>query len=290
MLRNALCALALVGLSAVPTSSQAYPRYYPYYRPYYPIAGPSFGLSFYSGPRYYGRAVLPVGHPPITYGSIHYRPRYPQSPPPATTPQTSSMQPAPQTSSEESRVVGYMQLQGGVFDPQGNVTNAATGSVRLGASIDKRLQLGVQVDWNHRNADETAIVSRDTLPGGDPVTRERQLSSVQADVVPTMAFLQIAPLGVKFGPYIGAAGGYHMMFLTAQLQNGQDFDATYQGWGWQAYAGLAIPLSRYMRLTGEVFTNEAKLDRDVDDGVGGTYKEVVDTGGSGARGGLSFSF
>ena len=47
----------------------------------------------------------------------------------------------------------------------------------------------------------------------------------------------------------GIGGGYEVLFLSAEdFQTGEKFDATYGGWGWQAWAGLSIPMSNRSRM------------------------------------------
>lgn len=264
MLRHCLCAIAFAGLTV--TTSQAQPARGPGSDP------PPLALTFTP----IERERTSFGRDRTVYSSLRYR-----------------RPPREQTSDRGSGSAdGYMQIQGGVFDPAGDVSNSAMFSARLGTNFEDRVQLGGQLDWSHRADHQTEVVGSGTLPGGDPVERRRELSSVSSDLVPLMGFLQVAPMGTHAGPYFGVAGGYQALFVTAQdFSTGQDFDATYDGWGWQAYAGFAFPMSRVSRLTVEAFTNAAELDRDVQDALTGvTYREVVDAGGSGIRGGVSWSF
>ncbi len=224
-------------------------------------------------------AFVPAGQPNTTYQSIRYRPRW----------RRESSYPG-----SSGHTGGYLQLQGGVFDPVGDLSNGAMFDMRLGTSVDDRVQLGVQVDWSHRSDHQTAVIGSGTLPGGGTVERRRELSSVSSDLVPLMGFIQISPVGTHQGPYVGVAGGYQALFISATdftTTPNQDFNATYDGWGWQFYGGIAFPLSGVTHLTIEGFSNAGDLDRKVDDpSTGVTYREVVDAGGAGIRGGVSWSF
>ena len=88
------------------------------------------------------------------------------------------------------------------------------------------------------------------------------------------------------------AGEYQVLFLSAtDYRTGAGYEATFGGWGWQAWGGAALPLSGRSRLFGEVFFNSGEVGRDVDDPVGGvTYRESVDADGAGMRFGLSWGF
>ncbi len=86
-------------------------------------------------------------------------------------------------------------------------------------------------------------------------------------------------------------GGVASAAGAEDFQTGQSFDATYDGFGWQLWGGAALPLSGRSRLVGEVFMNNADLEREVFDVVTGeTIRETVSTDGVGARFGLSWGF
>src|SRR5206468_1755359 len=159
-------------------------------------------------------------------------------------------------------------------------------------NIDDRVQAGVGVDWSHRSDRRTAVVGTSPLPGGGTAERRIDLSSASSDLVPMLGFIQVAPSGIRSGPYVGVAGGWEALFIRGDdFSTGDKFDATYQGWGWQLYGGFALPLSNTSRVTIEGFTNQGDLDRDVVDRASGlTYREVVDASGGGLRAGLSWAF
>lgn len=268
-LRSAFTAIALVGLSV----SSAYAGTSPLDAP----DSPSLALTVSQVSNELS-AMTPFGHVNTTNESIRYRPRYrPRS---------------YDNPGSSSSMNGYIQLQGGVFDPVGDFSNGANFGARFGTSVEDRMQLGVQVDLSHRSDHETQVIGTGTLPGGGTAERRIDLASASSDLVPVMGFVQISPAGTHQGPYVGVAGGYQALFLSAEdFTTHQDFNATYDGWGWQFYAGYAFPLSGVSRLTIEGFTNNAQLDRKVDDAAAGiTYREIVDAGGVGLRGGVSWSF
>ena len=93
-------------------------------------------------------------------------------------------------------------------------------------------------------------------------------------------------------PYVGAAASWQVLFLQADdFTTGETFDATFDGFGWQLWVGAAFPLSGRSRLIGEVFMNQAELNRDVfDPFLGQDLRETVSTDGVGARFGISWGF
>ena len=88
------------------------------------------------------------------------------------------------------------------------------------------------------------------------------------------------------------AGGYEWLFLSADdPRTASRFEATYGGWGWQVWGGLALPLSGRARLSAEVFRNGAEVSRDVYDGLlGYTVREKVTMDGTGLRFGVQLGF
>lgn len=219
--------------------------------------------------------IVPVGAPDTRNESIRYRPRWRE----------------PHYYNESNRVNGYFQLHGGFFNPEGGFSNGAVVGARVGSNIEDHVQIGVGVDLSHRSDRQSQIVGTGSLPGGGSAERRVDLSEASANLMPVLAFLQIAPGGGRSGgPYLGIAGGYEALFLHAtDFQTGADFNATYDGWGWQYYGGFAFPLSGQMRLNVEGFANQGDLDRKVRDS-GVTYREVVNVNGAGMRGGLSWTF
>jgi len=191
-------------------------------------------------------------------------------------------------SSRQSSSV-YMQIHGGFFDPSGDVSDGALFGVRLGTSIDDRVQLGVSADWTHRSDRQSQVIGTAPIPGGGTVERRIDLAKTSSDLFPLLVFLQVSP-GGNAGPYFGVAGGYEALFISAEdFNTGDNYDATYDGWGWQAYAGFAIPLASRSRFNVEGFLNNGELDRDIEDG-GLTYREIVNVDGAGLRAGFSWTF
>lgn len=216
-----------------------------------------------------------------TFESVSYRPRRHRH-----RYQEESSQPSRRSS-------GYAQLHGGFFDPEAQqAANATVFGFRAGGSLDRNFQIGLGVDWHHRSAERSTVIREVPVPGGTAEQR-LELGHQSSNLFPTMAFLQISPGGGALVPYFGIGGGYEVLFLSAEdFETGEQFDATYGGWGWQAWAGLAIPVASQTRLAAEVYTNSADVSRDVDDPTtpGRTVKEIIGVNGVGARFGLSWGF
>lgn len=188
---------------------------------------------------------------------------------------------------------GLSQIHAGYFDPSGDQESGFLAGFRGGASIDDNIQLGVGIDWTHKTDRQTQVVSRVPIPGGGTTERSIELSRSSSNLFPVLGFIQVSPGNDgDVQPYFGIGAGYEVLFLSAEDFTAQeDFDATYGGWGWQMWGGLAIPLSGKSRITTEIFRNSAEVERDVDDATTGlSYRELVDMDGVGMRFGLSWGF
>ena len=200
--------------------------------------------------------------------------------------------PAAYARPDRYRASAPVQVHGGFFDSNGSGSNSFAFGFRGGPAVDEHIQLGVGIDWYHEAESRRDVVGQ-TTQSGRPVTVTRELSRASSDLLPLLAFVQVN-LGDGRGvvPYGGIAGEYQVLFLSAtDYQTGAGYDATFGGWGWQAWGGAALPLSSRSRLFGEAFYNSGEVGRDVDDPAAGvTYREVVDAGGAGMRFGLSWGF
>ena len=184
------------------------------------------------------------------------------------------------------------QLHGGYFDASANNTNPFIVGVRAGPMVDKRLQVGLMLDWVHQTKNLANVLSTAQGPGTITVTTQQDTARALLNLVPIMAFAQASGFGLLgIVPYVGAAGGYEVLVLSADnFVNGQSFEANFGGWGYQVYAGCGLPLGGRTRLNGELFVNQASLSKTVTDASGVTAKQVVDMNGIGFRLGLAWGY
>ena len=194
---------------------------------------------------------------------------------------------------EPSRFHGTSQIHAGFLDPEGSVGPGFLVGFRGGQQIDQMIELGLGIDWRNKSGNATEILQESTGPGGEKIIVRRQLNRFSSNLFPLLAYVQVAaPSNMGVVPYFGAAASYQALFLSAEdFQTGQQFDATYDGWGWQLWGGAAMPLGGNSRLVGEIFLNNADLNRDVfDPATGETLRETVSTNGVGGRFGLNWGF
>jgi len=185
-----------------------------------------------------------------------------------------------------------VQIHGGAFGPRGRAEEyQAVFGIRGGPQLADRLQLGVMVDWMHRTLNGYTPVSSPYSAAGQTIAPTRLASSAKTDLLPVMAFMQVGTMGPILAPYAGIAGGYEWLFLAAKdYESDATYYANFSGWGWQAWAGLGLPLGDSVRLNAEVYHNGSVVDRPMTDANGVAYTERVDVSGVGARAGIFFGY
>lgn len=185
------------------------------------------------------------------------------------------------------------QIHFGFFDPDGHGATSFLLGLRGGPLVSPNVQIGGGVDWIYRTDDQTEVAGEPFQSGGTTITPTRVLSRASTNLFPFTLFMQVqGDENQSVIPYGGIAGGWEVLFLSADdFTTGDSFNATFTGWGWQAWLGAGIPLSGQARLNGEVYVNQAEPERDVDDAATGlTFRERVKADGVGMRLGLQFGF
>ena len=188
---------------------------------------------------------------------------------------------------------GVSQVHIGYFDPDGDQSSRLDVGVRGGPVLDRMVQLGLGVDWIHKQENISSVTRSSTGPGGVPIEVRQDVARASVNMFPILAFVQIqGPDDMGFIPYFGLGGGYEVMLLSGDdFQTGQSFEGTFSGWGWQLWGGAGVPLGGRTRFNGEVFVNGAELGRDsTDPNTGLDVHETVKGDGMGLRFGLAWGF
>ena len=184
------------------------------------------------------------------------------------------------------------QLHGGYFDASANNTNPFIVGLRAGPMVDKRLQVGIAVDWVHQTKNLANVLSKAQGPGDITISTKQDTARALLNLVPIMAFVQASGWGLLgIVPYIGAGGGYEALVLSADNFNtGQSIEANFGGWGYQVWAGAGMPLGARTKLNCELFVNQAELGKTVTDANGVSAKQTIDMNGIGFRLGLAWGY
>jgi hypothetical protein len=216
---------------------------------------------------------------PVQWAAVRYVPE----------PQARPKSPTVKAPREATRA--RTEIHGGVYDPESNIARRGVAGIRGGPMLTRNLQLGLAADWMYDSQNLTVGSSGQVGPGGTPIDVQQVLERASLHQVPLMAFAQFEGWGLLYlVPYVGAAGGYQFMFLTADnYATDEHLSATLGGWAWQTWAGIGLPLGNRVRASGEVFLHGGEVSRVTTDAVSGTaYRETARTDGLGARFGLSW--
>ena len=219
-----------------------------------------------------------------TYQYAHWRPRRWREPRDEPPPQYHRYQ--------EQKNNGFSQIHAGFLDPDGDQSASLVLGTRVGFNLDRNVAIGGMIDWRHQGNQENTVISSAPGPGGTTIDTETQVAKSSSDLIPILGMLQINMGNGGIIPYIGAGAGYEILHLASDdFVNGQEFRGTFGGFGWQVWAGAALPLcSNQTRLTAEAFLNQADLSRDAVDALGQPVTETVNMDGTGARFGLQWAF
>ncbi len=233
------------------------------------VSDPGFARSPEPAAPHWARGAAPAG---TRYEAIRHRAR--------------------SSRSRRSVVESPAQFHLGFFDPDGAGNNSFVAGLRGGPQVDPHIQIGGAFDWVHRSEDQTVVAGDPYTQGNTVITPTRVLARASTNLFPFQLFMQVSgDPDMPVIPFGGISGGYQLLFLSADDFSTQtSYDATFGGWGWQAWVGAGIPLSGQSRLTGELFVNQGDPEREVTDTNGFQYRERVNVDGAGMRFGLQWGF
>lgn len=187
---------------------------------------------------------------------------------------------------------GWFYLRGGVFDYE----NVAKDDFVIGFKVAGRMSdffsMGLSTDLQRREAYDQVRVEEFRDPTGNLVRSSVTTFASSSNLIPLLAIAEVELPTAMFHPYVGIGGGYEWMVVEFEdHDSGLYSKNTYGGLGWQAWAGLAVPMAKTAAITGEVYLNRATVSRDVQDAVSGDIlKEEIDVDGGGFRAGLRLAF
>ena len=193
----------------------------------------------------------------------------------------------PAANAQGARNLWSIQLHGGSFAPlEANGMSPMLG-MRYCKHYSPYLQAGLLTGWTFNTRRLMAPAAGPEGSGSDV-----ELARVDARLVPVMAFLQINFTEKLFlVPLAGIGAGYEWLLVDSQdHRTGQESSTYYGSPAWEAYGGVAVPVSRGVRLNGELFYNGGSLERTVPGPSGGTWREAVHVNGVGLRLGLDMVF
>ena len=200
---------------------------------------------------------------------------------------------APRERVRRSRgIQGWLQLRAGAFDNDDVSRNDWTIGLKAVGNVAPTFRLGGSMDLMRRaNADRT-VVTEYVDATGHTVRSETTTGESESNLVPVLALAEFVMPSPGIQPYFGVGGGWEFLNVKAfDYDSAYEYEANYDGPGWQAWVGADFVVAPRLRMNAELFHNEATVERRVLDGFAGpAYDERIELGGNGARAGLSFAF
>jgi hypothetical protein len=193
---------------------------------------------------------------------------------------------------DDRRVDGWMSIRGGFYDAEDVSANDWTIGFKVAGRVVPSVTAGIAADL-HRRTDASRTVTTEYVdPTGHRVVTSTTGIQAESNLVPLMGSLEFHMPSPGIDPYFGGALGWEFLNVQAtDFDSGLEYEANYDGPGYQLFAGIGLPLGPRAKLTGEAYWNGSTVKRTVyDPDLGFDVEERVKVDGAGGRAGLSFAF
>lgn len=186
-----------------------------------------------------------------------------------------------------------VHLKFGTYDPEGSENGGAYFGLLTGVEFQNRVTIGFDLDIYRRSYSRETVIAESVDPTGNVITTTATSLATSSTLVPLGVSLGIRLPGSRtLTPYVGGAVAYEI--LVNEVRNyelGVEATNVYGGPGWQVFGGLICPLTREVRILGELGYNDAMVRRDIDRyTLGLPVGERIDVSGISARAGIEFHF
>jgi opacity protein-like surface antigen len=180
----------------------------------------------------------------------------------------------------------------GNYDPDDQPGNGLWANAELGTEAGQALDLGVRMNWYHRESDRSQVISEFTDPAGNVGQRVVVRNDIETNLIPLMAFARVRfPLSSEFQPYVGGGIGWEWLTVDGTDDAGFSFQDDYDGLGTQLFGGLNVGVGPNMGLYGEALWNKSTVKAEFfDPAFGGRVEDEIDVDGLAFHGGLRFRF
>ena len=192
----------------------------------------------------------------------------------------------------ERGIDGWFQVRGGFYDAEDVSANDWTLGFKVSGRVVPSVTAGIAADLHRRSDAQRTVTSQYVDATGHTVTISTTTLQAESNLVPLMGSLEFHFPSPGIDPYFGGAAGWEFLNVQAfDYATGIDYEANYDGPGYQLFAGVGVPLGPRAKLTGEAYWNGSTVKRDVYDPASGfVVEERVKVDGGGGRAGLSFAF
>ena len=181
-----------------------------------------------------------------------------------------------------------LTLSAGYMNPKDAKAGIIAGA-GLGIALDESVDLGLAVDFFHKNYTEETEVSQVNQEG---MASQLYVTEVEytRTILPIMLTVNVKiPTSRYFGYFIRGGLGYE--FLISKEKNfkeNTEGSRNFKGMGWKFAGGVFYHVGSRSTLIANVFYNSCEVNRDVKESHQGLpVKERVDLSGLGFRVGVS---
>ncbi len=201
--------------------------------------------------------------------------------------------PRPARSSRPADRENFVHLKLGTFDPEGPQNGGTFFGLVTGVEFQNRVTVGFDLDVYRRSHTRETVIAEAVDPLGNVITTTAMSLETASTLVPLGVSLGVRLPGSRtLTPYVGVAAAYEI--LVNEVHNyelGVEATNVYGGPGWQVFGGLLVPITREVRVIGELAYNDALVRRDIERyEFGLPVSERIDVSGFGARVGVEFHF
>lgn len=179
---------------------------------------------------------------------------------------------------------GMLGIHAGFIKPNDIKSGLSVGGT-WGTSVDEAVDIGIGFDVFHRSYQEETQVAKYT---SDDIKSETIVTELEYSrtVIPIMAEINVkVPMGRYMGYLLRGNLGYAFLWSKEKnYEEGTNETRNFNGWCWQAGAGIYYEIGSRSTLTGDIFYNNSKVSRKVENTTAGLpMSERVDLSGFGVR-------
>jgi outer membrane protein W len=184
-----------------------------------------------------------------------------------------------------------LEVRGGYMNPKDAAAGLIIG-VGYGILVDERVDIGLGIDYFHKNyKEETKVADQDYQSGVHESTVIRELE-YSTHLLPVSANVTVhLPFQPPLYWYVGGSVSYQFLFNEENnYVEAISEKRTYRGWGWMIRAGIDYNIGSRSSLMLEAFYNSCKVKANEEKKEGLPVWEEVDVSGLGFRAGLRLEF
>lgn len=179
-------------------------------------------------------------------------------------------------------------ISAGYMNPKDTKSGLIAGA-GLGIRLDESVDIGLAVDFFHKNYTEESDVAKTDQQGMSSSLYVTEVEYTRT-ILPIMLTVNVkVPTSRYFGYFIRGGLGYEFLFSKEKNYTlNKDDSRNFNGLGWQFAGGIFYHIGSRSTLIASVLYNSCEVNRDVKESFEGLpIKERVDLSGIGFRIGVN---